>query len=527
METSMEESFSYDENLLDKKAIRSFVRLNRILGQFPKKDGIECVLCQEKTKIRNLHDMFKAYACAVSCLVHHTKSVGDADLFVFFEVEDFVMKKIKRREMCTIRDVLEYKRDTKEMYEDALREQLVAVYKTYFIEDAIKINCEQDIESIVYKYYKLADDCLRKKFTVKSLELILTLLFRRNELIRFFKVFSSGKKSRAAFKLALLFTLKPESHISTEILLKEFEDVEFEKDSLFPYSGNIGSIRKVSKMLEDSETDIGEWFKMQKERIYWEECVQMWAANRESDAAAMDNSMVEICIKNKRYEDGWLICKNDVEGTNVSVSKACILCFKGLKKNPKSNAWKARIGEIVEYSISTGNVNSFHVLIDEVLTKLYEVSPSHRISILRRFSKMISCLHRSEDLTVDFFKGLQELCSRCEDFETRNLCIKYSEQAYEEWRKDRKKKFLFFKRQGLQDILIYRTLLEIYGSMKDCRRFYSVYQDLLKSNIELTKELCIKLEGLHIQDCEECILKRNRVVVNKDQRIAFNFLNKP
>jgi hypothetical protein len=140
---------------------------------------------------------------------------------------------------------------------------------------------------------------------------------------------------------------------------------------------------------------------------------------------------------------------------------------------------------------------------------------------------MISCLHRSEDLTVDFFKGLQTLCSRCEDFETRNLCIKYSEQAYEEWKKDRKKKFLFYKRQGLQDILIYRTLLEICGSMKDCRRFYSVYQDLLKSNIELTKELCIKLEGLHIQDCQECILMRNRVVVNKDQRIAFNFLNKP
>jgi hypothetical protein len=76
-----------------------------------------------------------------------------------------------------------------------------------------------------------------------------------------------------------------------------------------------------------------------------------------------DNSKVEICIKNKRYEDMWLICKNDVEGTNVSVSKACILCFKGLKKNPKSNTWKARIDEIVEYSISTGNVNSLHVLI--------------------------------------------------------------------------------------------------------------------------------------------------------------------
>jgi hypothetical protein len=75
METSMEESFSYDENLLDKKAIRNVVRLNRILVQFPKKDAIECVLCQEKTKIRNLHDMFKAYACVVSCLVHHTKSV--------------------------------------------------------------------------------------------------------------------------------------------------------------------------------------------------------------------------------------------------------------------------------------------------------------------------------------------------------------------------------------------------------------------------------------------------------------------
>lgn len=523
----MEESLSYDENLLDKKAFRGFLRLDRILRQFPKRGGIECVLCQEKTRIHNLHDMFKAYACAVSCLAHHTESVGSADLLVFFEVEDFVMRKIGRREMCIVKDVLDYKKDTKEMYEEALRDQLVAVFKTYFTEDSIKINCEQDIESITYKYYKLVDDNLRKEFTTRSLELVLVLLFKRNEIIRFFKVFSSSKKSHAAFRLALLLTMKSESHISAESLLKEFEGLSFEKDSLFPYSGDIESLCKISKMLEDSEMDTRKWFEMQKERVYWEECVQMWGVNRESDAASMDNSMVELCIKNKRYEDGWLIYKSDIEGTNVSVSKACTLCFKGLKNNPGGNAWKARTGEVVEYSISTGDISSFHILIDEVMIKLHEVSPSHRISILRRFSKMIRCLYKNEDLIVSFFKGLQELCIKCEDLETRDLCVRYSEKAYEEWIRAKKKGFLFFKKQGQQDVQIYRAVLEIYGAVKDCGRFYGVYQDLIKSNIELSRELCVKLESLHIQDCEECILKRSRVVVSRNGRIAFNFLNKP
>ncbi|ADM11630.1 uncharacterized protein Eint_060210 [Encephalitozoon intestinalis ATCC 50506] len=529
MEISTEESCSFDENLLDQQTFKNFLKLKGILKQFPKKSGIECTLCEENIRIRNLHDMFKAYACAVSCLSYHVESAGVVDFLVFFEVEDFVMKRIENREMSSVKEVLVYKKDTKEMYEEALRDQLIAVFKTHFVEKAIKINCEQDVESITYKYYKLVDSNARKEFTTKSLELLMVLLFRRNELIRFFKVFSCSKKSYAAFKLSLLLSMRQESHVSAEGLLKEFEDFPFEEDSLFPYKGSIESLCKVNEVLRNPGKDTEEWLIIQRKNMDWAECVQMWALNRENDPEAMDNSMMELCIRNKCYEDGWLIYENNTERTNVSVNKACALCFRGLKDNDGVHIWKVRMAEVVEYSMFSGDLDSLYVLIDDVMIKLHEISVTLRIFILRKFSKMIGFLHNNEDLIGNFLRALQVLCSKCQDSETHALCVRYSAQAYDEWKKIKSKKFLFFKKQSHRDIQIYASVLGIYGTVGDCGRFYNVYQDLLKSDIELGRELCARLESLHIQDCEECILRRNRIVLNKSGKAppVFNFLNKP
>ncbi|CAD25390.1 hypothetical protein [Encephalitozoon cuniculi GB-M1] len=528
MDVSARESFSYDESLLDRRALKNFLILDEILKRFPKKSGVECVFCEESTKIHNLHDMFRAYACAVSCLAHHTESVGVADLLVFFEVEDFVMRKARGREMWSVRDVLEFRRDTKEMYEEALRDQLVAVFKTHFMEKSIKINCEQDVESITYKYYKLVDDGEKTGLEMRSLELVLILLFKRDELIRFFRVFWPNRKSYAVFKLALILSMRLESHVSTERLLKEFEGFPFEEDSLFPYNGDVDSLHEINEMLENSEPDIGEWFRMQQEKMYWMECVRMWAANRESDPGTMDNSMIELCIKNKRYEDGWLIYKNDMKSTNVGIVKACILCIKGLKSSNGSCVWESRTAEVIDNAVFSGDLKSLHALINEIVSKLWEIPAVQRVFVLGRFSKAADCMCKDEDLIAELLKGLQALCTECRDSETRDLCVRYSEMVYDEWKKA-KKKFLFFKKQSHHGLQIRSSMLGIYGATKDCKKFYNVYQDLMKSNTELSRELCTKLESLHIRDCEECILRRRQLTVNGNRKAppVFNFLNKP
>lgn len=526
MDESLDESFSYDENLVDHKARRNLLRVAGLLRQLPKKSNVECGLCKEQAVIRNLHDMFRVYACATSCAIHHASSIGVRDFGVFFEVESFIMKRMGERRMCSIKNVLEYRKDTKEMYDEALRDQLVAVFKTHFVEKPIKINCEQDVESITYRCYKRLSEDERKRLPVKSLELILVLLFNRREPIRFFKVFWSNRKSYAAFKLALLLSMSPESDVSTRALAKEFEGFSFEKDSLFPYGGGVEELCKIDKMIGMPDGDIDEWFRKEHEKMYWMEHVRMWGVNREHSTSTMDSSMLELCIKNRHYEDGWLIYRSGAEGRGVSTSKACILCLKGLRDEGK-DVWTDRVGEVAEKASQDKDPQPLHSLIDDVMARLDEVSEGYRVSVLRKLSKVVDRVSKSESMVVSFLGGLQKLYKECNDPETCEICMEYSTRVYVEWRKTRKKGFLFFRKQGEHDGQIYSAMLEIYGAAKDCRRFCDVYQDLVNASGGLSRELYARIESLHGQECEDCMMRRTRVVARGRGSSGFRFMNRP
>lgn len=526
MEESGDGDGSPSEDLLGPGNRRNILGIMDAVRSFPKRDGVECLMCQEDMKVRNLHDAFKAYGAAMSCLVYHAESVEAVDIPVFFETESFILEIIQRRELREVSEVLEYHRSTKDMYEDALRDQLVGLFREHFQERSMKINCEQDIESMAYRYYKAMSKEMREGLSTRDLELILVLLFRRCESTRFFRIFGNHRKTRASFRLALLMSTNPECHVSTEMLLKESREFVFEDDSLFEDVGNeVDGLEDVREVVGDLGTDTAEWIEGLQREAQWEDCVKVWADNRKHNMGAVDNSMMELCIRNKRFEEGWMIYEKEPSREDMNMGKVCSLCFSGLKETC-DRRWIDRIIEVVSRTAS-GNAESSCIVADTVLARISEVPEDTRGQILRRFVSMVQRADSSEEVVDSLLRGFLLLCNKCKDMETCELCAEYAGQVYEKWKKLRKTGFLFFKRRGQRDTQIYSNMLGVCDAVRDCEGFYNVCRDLMKTDAELNRELCTKLEKFHNQTCKDCNLRKTQIATNKSGKVLiFHFLNK-
>lgn len=524
METCDGESSSCDENLLTPDNRDHMLNLAKTVKSFRKKDDVECIFCQEDMKIHNLHDAFRVYGAATSCLVHHTESVIVEDLLLFFEAETFVLRNVQNKDLYRVHQVLGYRKGAKDVYEEALKEQLVAIFKVYFSERSIKINCEQDIESITYNYYKLMSPETKKSLSTKDLELILVLLFRRNEFVRFFRVFESSGKTYAVFKLALLLSINPECHVATKALLKKMNDFEFSNDSFFADEEVIESLCDIKETITGPE-NVSTWIEELERETYWADCVKVWAANREHDTGAVDNSMVELCIKHKRYEDGWEIYDKGF-GANMNLNKICTLCLNGLR-DTQDKKWINRIIEVIGRAAAHENPESSCVVADNVLTKISDIPEVNRNQILEKFMEMVDRADKNEDMVNSLLRGFLLLCNRCSDTETCSLCAEYANRVYNRWKKCKRNGFLFSRRRSTCDAQIYSSMLGVCDAVKDCEGFYNVCKDLTKTNTSLDRDLCIKLERFHNKNCKDCTLRRTRVITNKNGRVLiFHFLNK-
>jgi hypothetical protein len=519
-----EDSESFDATLLDAEAKHAMEHVMEAVRSFPKKEYVECLLCEEQMAIHTLHDMFRAYASTVSCLAYHTAAVELLDLMPFYMAENFVLATILPAELTEVRKVLEYHRGMEDLYHEALRDQLVSILKTFYVEDSIHINCEQEAESAAYKYYKLLNKSLREEMETRDLELLMVLLYRRSEFCRFFKVLQTQRKTEAVYKLAIALSINPECHVSTEKLLKDVRKFSFEDDGHFTNGKTDQVLEAIREFVGGAGTDLEDWIEGLKEDAHWRDCVKVWAANRKDDTGAVDSSMIELCIKHSKYEDGWLIYEKATGGSDISIHKACMLCLTALK-NTQDRRWVERISKIVERA-TTACPSSSRIVADNILSKVAEFSENCRTQVLRTCSKMVCPARFSEEIASSLLKGFSTLCSKCEDDETCGICADYASQVYEKWKEHRSSQFTFFRRKGEYDGQIYENMLFVCDAVKDCDGFYAVCKDLMSSNTEINKELCHRLEQFHNRNCSGCELKRAQLVTSKRAKHLISHLFK-
>ncbi|KAM0671652.1 hypothetical protein OCOL_001445 [Ordospora colligata] len=493
-----------------------------LLTLFPKTNGIECVFCQDSVDIHNLHDMFKVYGCALSCLINHVMNVHEIDLNVLFSVEMFIMHKVAKRDAADVLTVLAYRKSMNEMYSEILKNQLIATFKENFVDKKIKINCEHEIESITYRYYRRLDES-GITLSKNHLEMLMVILFRRNESIRFFKVFKkSNSITHLIFNLALLLSMGSDSGVSTTALINDFKGHGFAKSTLTKDQMH-EYLEEYVEILE-SNIELDEWVCAQQKNVYWSECLDVWAANRMHEISAMDNSMLELCVKTKHYEDGWLIYETHSNTNVINTTKVCVLCISALR-DTSDRRWIDKIAVLIEDVITREEPESICELLESIMHRISELPLNYLVSALNIMDRIIDCLCSYREVVVFMLSAICALCTKCEAPEINSICMKYARQLYDGFKKNIRKGALMNNHN--QAILeVHDAMLAVCNALNDHEGFNDICNDLACMNIDISKLSCKCTYNAHNRDCN-CSLAKNKLITKRSKKpSSFGFLNR-
>ncbi|KAH9411299.1 hypothetical protein HK407_06g11300 [Ordospora pajunii] len=517
----IEKDISYSECLFEPLERKTFMEMVCLLASFPKANDVECAFCQDSVSIHNLHDMFKVYGCALSCLISHIMHVHETDLSVLFSVEKFIMHKIAKKGVANVLGVLAYRKSTNEMYSEILKDQLIATFKENFVDKTIKINCEQEIESITYRYCKKLGESGIALCT-NHLEVLMIMLFRRNESIRFFKVLKKHSITYPIFKLALLLSMSSDSNVSTAALINDFKGYAFVDSTL--------TQNQINEYLEEhadmlaSGIELDEWVSARQKSVYWSECLDVWAANRMHEISAMDNSMLELCVKSKHYEDGWLIYETHSNTNIISTSKVCVLCMNALR-DTNDCKWIDRLAVLVESVVGRGEPESICALLESIMHRISELPQNRLASALNAMDGAIDRLSKYQDVVVYMLSAICALCTKCGTPEISSVCMRYARQMYGGWKKNTMKG-TFSNHLDKATLEVQNNMLAACNALNDCEGFDEVCNDLARMNIDISKPLCICAYNTHNRNCNCNLSKTNLMAKRSKKPSVFGFLNR-
>jgi hypothetical protein len=454
-----------------------------------RKTGEGCSLCSNSFSLESKEDVFRLYSAALSCVFHHApvESPSYEDLYV---VESFVLREIAEQEVTNFEKIF-----TSPERNTGKRDALLRASAEYFSDDSININCEQEIESLMYKLYKL--DAQRSSLAPKEVELLLLILYKRSEAVRFLKVFSSHRKTVAAFKLALLVALRDEPH-SKEKLLREMKGYRFEASSYFslgeelPLAGEFADLRH--------DVDVRTWLEEKERELEWHDCVHVWALNRADASGAVNKSMLDLCMQYGKYEEGWAVYLNGCEKSKYVLHKACVLVLKALKAS-EDERWIGRLLSILEESSSSED-GCCCLVADDIMENLADIPEETRMKILAEFAARVKHISTNGELLMLVIKGLARIVKQCLSTRTCELCATYANLFYTRW-KACKTLGIISEDRG-HEAEIYSSMLGVCDTLRDCDGFNNICRDLVDSKASITKDLCEKIESFSISGHGKC-----------------------
>ncbi|KAM0687190.1 hypothetical protein COBT_001576, partial [Conglomerata obtusa] len=202
------ETTSEDNNFINYNRIENMklliIEIRGVMAKETNKDDTFSCPCAIKVPLQNLTDIFKHYGILLSCMKNHIKVILFSErLFLQIFIFELNILGFFNEKPITIPDVLVGNKE-KNFYE---QDKYVCSYKTFLNDGNIHINCEQEIDSLCYKYFKLFSKG-REGRSHLYIDLLLFLLLKRKESERFFVVFKNYSKTTFGYRFALLLSLQ-------------------------------------------------------------------------------------------------------------------------------------------------------------------------------------------------------------------------------------------------------------------------------------------------------------------------------
>lgn len=524
-----------------------------------------CRLCDSENKIKTRCDLFEVYGKLLSCVTFHLSTISSVPFVDLFILDNFVLGLIMDKKDYSIENTLCETKDLERRV--LLSNHLVSKAKTFFSEENIKIYCEQELESLFYKFYRKAEDLFRNH---EECNLLLWILFKRRESDRFFRIYKvMEKKSVLTYKLALLFTLEEDCLKSSDQLLEEierkfspedlsrsnlpkccgtyheqreyvgrahpmvFSEESSEEASRFRETNigrtcraeNIFSVcshkssepqercktclkfyNEITTVLYGSISDfeqLKEWYTKKKSQMGWNSCLEMWSKNRADGTGLVDEAMIAICAEHKEFEQGWMIYKSSAKQEGC-VSKAALLSLRALKHNGGTR-WITRVSEVVQLAATKNMKHVCCEITSNAVQIISNISEERRKTILKCLIDNIRTMAHDEEVMCCLLKAFLTLCTKCKSAGTCEMCVQYANQFYDEWKahKERTKSF-FFGSKSIWEKKIYCNMLGVCTETENCKGFYSVCCDLVRNGMDVDCETLSRLEKYHMEKHKNC-----------------------
>eukprot|EP00866_Antonospora_locustae_P000281 jgi/Antlo1/281/2486 len=517
------------------------------------KTSTACILCSSSSSqgVHTLCDLFDIYGKLLFCVTFHVSSISYIPFLDLFILDSSVLGLITENKEQTVENVLSDRKvvGMKRM----LANQLVARALAFFAEENIKIYCEQELESLFYKFYKKGEGIFS---SAKDYNMLLWILFKRGESNRFFRVYEKmEKKNIFTYKLALLTTLEKDCLMEPSQLLNEIERrlspedldgsgihccCEFDSplqalsknSSLAPAcapeavgtvqcTASLGRCRayheicsEISSLMSGVVSDfvqLRQWHEEKKEQMSWHVCVEMWSKNREDGTGLVDEAMISICTEHRKFEQGWLIYTSSIKQEGC-VAKIAFLCLKALKHtgDPK---WIERVSDVVRLAGCNKMKSACCEITNSAVQIISNVSEEKRKVILKSIIDGLKTMSNDEEVVCCLLHAFLTLCTNCKSAGTCEMCVEYANKFYEEWKVQKKKtrSFFFGGSRGTWDKKIYCNMLGVCTETENCKGFYSVCCDIVRNDMDVDVETLGRLERYHREKHKNCKCTETRL----------------
>lgn len=475
------------------------------------KSTVICSECTFSNEINTIEKMLVAYSQLIYCVVNH-QNVFVVDISKVFRLEFFLLKFVSEPEILDVKSVLQGKYSKLEKIKDKFSICSEKYYQNSFSE----LNCEQCIESLTYKVFlkirknlqnindktqvvsknnynsfdsntSLEDLNLLQK---KNIEYTLLVLYLRKEYFRFFKIYNNIERSEFINRLAYILSLNDDC---------EYNSID-EKSFILHNIEIEDSILKENICLENEDKEI---WKLNVNAIYgWNDKVRLWMKNREECSGILDMTMIDECINNRKYDEGWLIYTLGNGHIKEEFHRLSMLCITALCKG-EDDIWAVRLINIIKSAIDKHEVSICCDLVNDIFNKIANIPEKLRFIIIREFIYRIRVMENDEKIVTLIIKGINELCKKCKNTETCDICVQHANMVYKEWKKNNTGG-IFFKSHSKYENEIYENMLDMCDTIQDCSGFMNVCKDLIDNEAKINRSIYKKLQSIHNKTCKDC-----------------------
>lgn len=492
------------------------------------KSTVECDECIFADEINTLKELLIAYSQLIYCVVNH-QNVSVVDISKIFKIETFLLKFICEPEILDVKKVLQGKFSKLEK----LRDQFSICSEKYYQNNFSELNCEQCIESLTYKVFlkirKNMQNYDNKTFSSvknsisdielkicnisltdldmiykKNIEYTLLVLYLRKEYFRFFNIYNKIERSEFVNRMAYILSLNDDC---------EYNPIEEKSENLHTIEIEDSKLKEII-CLENEDKEI---WKLNVNAIYgWNDKVRLWMKNREECSGILDMTMIDECISHKKFDEGWLIYTLGNGHIKEEFHRLSVLCITALCKG-EDNVWAVRLINIIKSAIDKHEVGICCELVQDIFNRIASIPEKLRYKIIREFINRIRVMENDEKIVTYIIKGINELCKKCRNTETCDICVQHANMVYKEWKRNNTGG-IFFKSHSKYENEIYENMLDMCDTIQDCNGFMNVCKDLINNEAKINRSIYKKLQTVHNKTCKDCNDTKCTITKFRDER---------